>query len=116
MNELPSAGTSRLSALSIPLQLIKYSLPVEFGGHGIDRFTLHADPFVPNIPDYDEDLRLRPGMIFAIEPMFILGSPRVSVAQNGWDIVADSNTAHSEHTILITESDPLILTDRSKNA
>jgi len=93
----------------------KYSLPEEYGGHGIDRNILHSDPFVPNIPDYESEIRLRPGMVFAIEPMFIFGSNKVKVADNGWDIVADGNSAHCEHTILVTDDYPLILTARSKN-
>lgn len=110
---------NRLSEVSAEIQRHakrnKYSLPTEYGGHGIDRNTLHADPFVPNIPDYDDDLRLRPGMIFAVEPMFIIGGPKLEIAENGWDIVAKCDTAHCEHTILVTDGDPLILTARSKN-
>jgi methionyl aminopeptidase len=89
----------------------KYSIPTEFGGHGIDRNTLHSDPFVPNIPDDEEDCHLQPGMIFAIEPMLIDGPDKIKVADNGWDIVAEGNTAHCEHTILITEDEPFILTE-----
>lgn len=89
-----------------------YSIPTEYGGHGIDRNILHSDPFVSNIPDYDEDLVLKPGMVFAIEPMFIMGSSKVKVSGNGWDIVADGNTSHCEHTILVTEGDAIILTER----
>lgn len=110
---------NRLSEVSEIIQKIakrnKYSVPTEYGGHGIDRHILHSDPFVANIPDYGEDLRLRPGMVFAIEPMFISGKNKLEIASNEWDIVANSNTAHCEHTVLVTDGDPLILTNRSKN-
>jgi len=109
----------RLSKVSSAIQNVakrnKYSIPVEYGGHGIDRNILHSDPFVSNLTNHEEDLRLRPGMIFAIEPMFIMGGPKIIIAKNGWDIVAETHTAHCEHTILITDGDPLILTQRSKN-
>ena len=90
----------------------KYFLPLEYGGHGVDRYTLHSDPFVSNIPDYADDLRLRAGMVFAIEPMFMVQKSKTRVAESGWDIVANCNTAHCEHTILITDGDPFILTAR----
>lgn len=87
----------------------KFSIPKEYGGHGINRNQLHADPYVSNIPDYENDILLRKGMIIAIEPMFIDGSD--IVYSKGWDIVATGKTAHCEHTILIDE-EPVILTKR----
>lgn len=88
-----------------------FSVPYQYGGHGINRFQLHADPFVANIPDYEDDLDLRPGIIIAVEPMLIDGSAtQLKTAENGWDVVAPGITAHYEHTILITEDDPCILT------
>lgn len=107
---------NKLSEVSAEIQKVakrnKYSVPIEYGGHGIDRNILHSDPFVPNTPDYENDVILRPGMVFAIEPMFIMGNAKLKIAGNGWDIVAEYGTAHCEHTILVTDSDPLILTYR----
>ena len=89
----------------------RYSVPRGYGGHGIDKNILHSEPFIPNIPDSREDVKLRPGMVFAIEPMFIMGGPETKVAENKWDVEASGITAHFEHTILVTESDPIILTN-----
>ena len=69
-----------------------------------------TDPFIPNFPDYEDDFILREGMVLAIEPMFINGHSKLSVAENKWDIVAEGLTAHYEHTILITDKEPYILT------
>jgi methionyl aminopeptidase len=89
----------------------KFSVPVNYGGHGINRNVLHAAPFVANIPDIMEDCVLRPGMILAIEPMFIdSASNQVRVAEDKWSVIAQGITAHFEHTVLITENDPIILT------
>jgi methionyl aminopeptidase len=91
----------------------KYEVPIEYGGHGIDRGLLHTAPFVANKPVEDYNIRLRPGMIFAIEPMFIYGNdPKISVADDKWSVRANGLTAHCEHTVLITEDNPLILTKR----
>jgi len=95
-----------------------YSIARGYGGHGIDRHRLHADPFVSNIPVEDEDdIKLRPGMIIAIEPMLIAynnGKTRVS-DQDNWSVIASGMAAHCEHTILVTDGKPFILTDRSNN-
>jgi methionyl aminopeptidase len=112
---------NRLSDIAEAIQKIgkkaKYSIALGYGGHGIDRYVLHADPFVSNIPDESEnDIKLRPGMIIAIEPMLIdskSGETRVSKA-DGWSVIAGGMAAHCEHTILITDKEPLILTDRRK--
>lgn len=91
-----------------------FSTPIEYGGHGIDRDVLHSDPFVPNVPDYEEDLTLRAGIIFAIEPMVIDGKSHLQIADSGWDIIADGMTAHFEHTVLITDTGCKILTRREE--
>lgn len=94
-----------------------YSIAVGYGGHGVDRYCLHADPFVSNIPEKTEnDIKLRPGMIIAIEPMLVdykNGKTQVS-SQDGWSVVANGMAAHCEHTILVTDEEPFILTDRRK--
>jgi len=96
----------------------KFAIPIGYGGHGINRNVLHADPFVPNAPDrIDEDnIKLRPGMVMALEPMFIeANSGETKVLKlDEWSVVAKGVTAHCEHTILITEGLPVILTEREK--
>jgi methionyl aminopeptidase len=92
-------------------KLSKCSIPNDYGGHGIDRYILHSSPFIPSVPDYESDFILRPGMVLAIEPMFILGhDSKLGVLNNKWDVVCHNKTAHFEHTILITDRDPYILT------
>ena len=88
-----------------------YSVVREFVGHGVGR-TMHEEPQVPNFVDGKSSPKLRVGMTIAIEPMVNQGSPEVRVLNDGWTVVTKdgSLSAHFEHTILITESEPEILT------
>jgi methionyl aminopeptidase len=84
---------------------------INYGGHGIDRGKLHADPFIENRrPEYK--LRLRPGMVLAIEPMFVVGpDANTKVAADGWTVLTNGLSAHFEHTVVVTElGEPKILT------
>jgi methionyl aminopeptidase len=87
---------------------------LDFGGHGVGR-TMHGDPHVPNDGRPHRGLPLRPGLVFAIEPWFMLGTNRIYTDRDGWTLrSADgSRAAHFEHTIAITEGDPIVLTARS---
>lgn len=80
-------------------------------GHGIGR-KLHEPPQVPNFGSPNDGPVLKPGMVIAIEPMVNLGSEEVKTMPDGWtEITIDGRpSAHYEHTIVITESDPDILT------
>jgi methionyl aminopeptidase len=80
-------------------------------GHGIGR-DLHEDPTVPNMGIKGRGVRLKAGMTIAIEPMVNIGTNKCY--ENGWEFfVADGSlSAHFEHTILITEAEPEILTIR----
>ncbi len=77
-------------------------------GHGIGK-TLHEEPVIPNTGIAGKGPRLQAGMTLAIEPMVNVGTNRVR--EDGWEyFVADASlSAHFEHTILITETEPLIL-------
>jgi methionyl aminopeptidase len=87
-----------------------WQVVLDYGGHGIDRGRLHADPFVDNART-DRRLRLRPGMVLAIEPMFVAGpNAKTETAADGWTVLANGPTAHFEHSILITDSKPRVLT------
>src|SRR5262245_37088854 len=89
-----------------------YSVVREFVGHGVGR-TMHEDPQVPNfVDDVKGSPTLRPGMTLAIEPMGNAGGPEVKMLDDGWTVVTKdgSLSAHFEHTVLITESEPEILT------
>jgi methionyl aminopeptidase len=88
-----------------------FSVVREFVGHGVGR-TMHEDPQVPNFVDSKRSEKLRPGMTIAIEPMVNAGRPQVEVLKDGWTVVTKDGmpSAHFEHTVLITESEPEILT------
>ena len=88
-----------------------FSVVREFVGHGVGK-TVHEDPQVPNFDDGKRSERLRPGMTLAIEPMVNAGLPGVKILNDGWTVVTQdgSLSAHFEHTVLITEAEPEILT------
>jgi len=86
-------------------------------GHGIGE-QMHEDPQVPNYGDAGTGLKLRPGMVFAIEPMLTLGGAEVKTLSDKWTIVTrdGSLAAHFEHTVALTESGPEILSVVSDDA
>lgn len=88
-----------------------YSVVREFVGHGVGR-SMHEEPQVPNFVDGKASPKLRSGMTLAIEPMVNAGSPAVEVLKDGWTVVTRDGkpSAHFEHSVLITESEPEILT------
>ena len=85
----------------------------DFGGHGVGR-TMHGDPHVPNSGRPGRGFPLKPGLVFAIEPWFMLGTDRIFTDPDGWTLrsVDGSRAAHSEHTIAITADGPIVLTAR----
>jgi methionyl aminopeptidase len=90
-----------------------YSVNLEFGGHGVGR-TMHGDPHVPNDGRRNRGLKLRPGLVIAIEPWLLETTDRIVTDPDGWTLrsVDGSRGAHSEHTIAITDGDPIVLTAR----
>jgi methionyl aminopeptidase len=88
-----------------------YSVVREFVGHGVGR-AVHEKPEVPNFVDGKSSPKLKPGMTLAIEPMVNAGSAAIKVLRDGWTAVTQdgSLSAHFEHTVLITEGEPEILT------
>ncbi len=90
-----------------------YRVNTQFGGHGVGR-TMHGDPHVPNDGTAKRGMKLRPGLVIAIEPWFMAGTDELVTDPDGWTLrSADgSRGAHSEHTIAITEGDPIVLTAR----
>lgn len=89
-----------------------YEVVREYTGHGIGR-EMHEDPQVPNHGKAGQGVPLRKGMTIALEPMVLIGSPRVRVLDDHWTVVsANGNlTAHFERTIAITDGEADILTD-----
>ncbi|WP_338702024.1 type I methionyl aminopeptidase [Streptomyces sp. Q6] len=89
-----------------------YGIPQDFGGHGIGR-RMHEDPPVPNEGRAGRGMRLRHGMVLAIEPMLISGGKDdYHEASDGWTLRTNdrSRAAHAEHTVAITDAGPRILT------
>ncbi len=88
-----------------------YHVPREYSGHGVGR-QMHEAPQVPNYGRPGHGMLLRAGMTLAIEPMVLIGTYRTRVLPDQWTVVSadGSLTAHFEHSIAITEGDPLILT------
>lgn len=92
-----------------------YSVVREYVGHGVGR-TMHEDPQVPNYVDAKCNQKLQAGMTLAIEPMVNAGRPGTKILKDGWTVVTQDGqlSAHFEHTVLITGSEPEILTWREK--
>jgi methionyl aminopeptidase len=88
-----------------------YSVVREFVGHGVGR-TMHEEPQIPNFVDGKNSPKLRPGMTLAIEPMVNAGRPDVKILKDSWTVVTGdaSLSAHFEHTVLVTETEPEIMT------
>lgn len=86
------------------------------GGHGIGR-ALHEEPYVSNTGKAGKGMRLTPGLVIAIEPMFSLGSRIVQqLADDSFSTFDGSLSAHSEHTVAITAEGPRVLTAPARQA
>ncbi len=87
-----------------------YSVVRTFVGHGIGK-SMHEDPPVPNYGSPGRGLRLKPGLVVAIEPMVNAGQPEVEVLSDRWTAVTKdrSLSAHFEHSVAITENGPIVL-------
>jgi methionyl aminopeptidase len=87
-----------------------FSVVRAFVGHGIGK-KLHEEPPVPNYGEPDRGLRLKEGMVLAIEPMLNAGSYEVEIKEDGWTAVTKDGSlaAHFEHSVAITKDGPYIL-------
>ncbi len=99
-------------------QVFGYTVVREMVGHGVGR-DLHEEPQVPNYWDrftMGSGPKLAPGMILAIEPMINQGVPDIRILSDKWTVVTEDGklSAHYEHTVLITEGEPEILTPRQR--
>ncbi|TCL80625.1 MULTISPECIES: type I methionyl aminopeptidase [unclassified Curtobacterium] len=90
-----------------------YSVNLQFGGHGVGH-TMHGDPHVPNDGRPGRGLKLRPGLVVAIEPWLMQGTDELYQDDDGWTLrsVDGSRAAHVEHTVAVTEAGPEVLTLR----
>lgn len=89
-----------------------YSVVRDYVGHGIGR-RMHEDPQIPNYGKPGHGPKIKAGYVFAVEPMINLGTQYTKVLPDGWTVVTldGKPSAHSEHTIAITEEGPEVLTD-----
>jgi methionyl aminopeptidase len=89
-----------------------FSVVREFVGHGIGT-RMHEDPQVPNFGVRGHGIRLREGMVLAIEPMVNMGKPGTRTLEDKWTAVTEdgSYSAHFEHTVAVTRNGPLVLTE-----
>jgi methionyl aminopeptidase len=89
-----------------------FSVVREFVGHGIGT-RMHEEPQVPNFGTRGHGIRLREGMVLAIEPMVNIGKPGARVLDDKWTAVTTdgSYSAHFEHTVAVTRNGPLVLTE-----
>jgi methionyl aminopeptidase len=83
----------------------------EYTGHGVGK-QMHEGPQVPNYGKPGSGLPLKAGMTIAIEPMVLVGTPETRVLPDRWTVVSadGSLTAHFEHSVAVTEGEPLLLT------
>jgi methionyl aminopeptidase len=97
-------------AVQSHVEPLGYSVVRTFVGHGIGR-AMHEDPPVPNYGSPGKGLRLKPGLVLAIEPMVNIGTHEVEVLADGWTAVTKDRklSAHFEHSVAITEDGPLVL-------
>ena len=88
-----------------------FHVPREYTGHGVGR-DMHEGPLVPNFGVSGRGISLRPGITVALEPMVMVGTHRTRVLDDQWTVIsADrSLTAHFEHSVAVTENEPIILT------
>jgi methionyl aminopeptidase len=106
---------NRLSDISHAIQQFVeargFSVVREFVGHGIGQ-QLHESPQIPNYGPAGKGVVLKPGMVFAIEPMINLGRAEVEILEDHWTAVTIDRklSAHFEHTVAVTEAEPDILT------
>jgi methionyl aminopeptidase len=107
--------TNRLSDIGHAVQTVAeeagFSVVREYVGHAIGT-AMHEEPQVPNYGPAGRGPRLRPGHVFAVEPMVNAGGPETRQLEDGWSVVtADGSlSAHFEHTIAVTDDGPEVLT------
>lgn len=108
----PDARVGDLShAIGEVLEAAGYRVNTEFGGHGVGS-TMHQDPHVPNTGPPGRGYRLRPGLLLALEPWVMEDTAELVTDADGWTLrsATGCRTAHSEHTVAITEDGAEVLT------
>lgn len=90
-----------------------YPVNLDFGGHGVGR-TMHGEPHIANDGRAGRGMKIKPGLVVAIEPWFLIATDEIVTDPDGWTLRSTdgSRGAHSEHTVAVTPDGPLILTAR----
>ncbi len=98
-------------AIQTHVEKAGFGIVRDLTGHGVGK-SMHEAPSIPNFGKANRGLRLKAGMVLAIEPMVTFGDYRVKTLNDGWSVVTVDNSisAHYENTIVITNSEPEILT------
>lgn len=89
----------------------RFGIVTKYGGHGIDKNTPHAAPFVANKAQYNEGVRIQPGMTIAIEPMVVVGDPTPKTEKDGWTVTTAGIGAHFEHSVFVDVDKIHIITE-----
>lgn len=109
---VPGARIGDLShAIGSTLSAAGYRVNTEYGGHGVGS-TMHQDPHVANAGRPGRGYRLRPGLLLALEPWVMADTAELALDPDGWTLRSATGclTAHSEHTIAITDDGAQVLT------
>jgi len=88
-----------------------FSLAQGLAGHGVG-YSVHEEPFVPNVGRRGDGPELKPGMVLAIEPMLVVGRGDIVLSEDGYTYKTKdkSFSAHFEHTVVVTDGEPIVLT------
>lgn len=108
----PGARIGDIShAIGTVLSAAGYTINTEFGGHGVGS-TMHQDPHISNNGRPGRGYVLQPGLLLAIEPWVMADTASLVMDHDGWTLrsATGARTAHTEHTVAITENGPEILT------
>jgi len=108
----PGARVGDIShAVGSVLRGAGYPVNLQFGGHGVGS-TMHQDPHIANDGRPGRGMRLRPGLLLAIEPWVMLDTDELAVDADGWKLrsATGARTAHCEHTVAVTADGPEVLT------
>jgi len=99
------------AAVQLHAEAHGYSVVRDYVGHGIGR-RMHEDPQIPNYGKPGQGPKIKAGYVFAVEPMVNMGTHHTKVLGDGWTVITldGKPSAHSEHTIAITEEGPEVLT------
>lgn len=110
-----ATGGNHVGDIGYAIEMVakKYGFKIAEGlsGHGVG-YKVHEDPYVPNTGKRGEGEKLIPGMVIAIEPMFVMGSGEIVLAKDGYTFKTKDGkkSAHFEHTVAITEDNPIVFT------